>query len=109
MKCEPLIWKKEGPDAKDAWNGEDVNAFAQQPNIPLDVGCWRVRWNYTADRWVVRHHGAPIDIYTAYAETAEEGMEIADAAHEEAWNAWALSKGYATESIAQSIVDKLLE
>ena len=79
--------------------------------VPLAVACWYVRWDTEIKRWAVRHYGQGGGVYAAYAETAEEGKDIAEVMHAEAWNEWyaKYSNGLPyDESVVTKIVDKLL-
>lgn len=79
---------------------------------------WYVHWVEDCNRWMVYSFVAgeaassssgPI-LSTAFTETAEEGKEIAEMAHEEAWNKEKQrAHAEAWEAMATEIVNKLLE
>ena len=79
---------------------------------------WYVHWIEECKRWMVysfvageeaSSSGKPTQA-TAFTETAEEGKEVAETAHVEAWNKEQRNAHEeAWESVAVKIVDRLLE
>lgn len=87
--CPELKWTlrlaKEYGTSTDYWQGVSED-YAGSSGSSEHYDAMFVQPDPETGRWTVRHYGQYGSKYDAYAETAEEGMAMADALHEEKWN-----------------------